>query len=116
MKTANTLMVIVPYWYHKTWVFDDKAKGLEKEPFVMGIPEMIDDLVKGIPNAHNGFRLLLSATPFPTYQAQFIRLKEEWGGCWYRAEDTLKVGWLCHALFHYFDTPPKAIYFKAEQL
>ena len=53
---ANILMVIVPYWYQGTWVFDDESVGLNKEPFVAGVPEMIDDLVKDIPNARGGFR------------------------------------------------------------
>ena len=48
---ANALMVIAPYWYQGTWVFDDEAVGLNKEPFVAGVPEMIDNLVKAIPNA-----------------------------------------------------------------
>ena len=47
---ANVLVVIEPYWYQDTWVFDDESVGLDKEPFVQGIPEMIDYLVKDIPN------------------------------------------------------------------
>jgi hypothetical protein len=62
---ANILMVIAPYWYQGTWVFDDESVGLNKEPFVAGVPEMIDDLVKDIPNARSGFRLLFSSAPFP---------------------------------------------------
>ena len=29
---ANVLMVIEPYWYQDTWVFNDASRGLEKEP------------------------------------------------------------------------------------
>jgi hypothetical protein len=50
IQMANTLMVIEPYWCQDTWVFDDASVGLEKEPFMQGIPEMIDYLVKDIPN------------------------------------------------------------------
>lgn len=64
LKMANILMVIAPYWYQGTWVFDDESVGLNKEPFVAGVPEMIDDLVKDIPNARSGFRLLFSSAPF----------------------------------------------------
>jgi hypothetical protein len=39
-------------------VFDDPAVGLKAEPFVSGIPEMIDALVQDIPQADRGFRLL----------------------------------------------------------
>lgn len=53
---ANALIVIAPYWYQSTWVFDDESVGLDKEPFVAGVPEMIDGLVKDIPNARSVFR------------------------------------------------------------
>ena len=39
---ANAMLVIFPYRYEGTWVFDDERVGLEREPFVSGIPEMID--------------------------------------------------------------------------
>ena len=65
---ANALMIIAPYKHAGTWVFDDDRMGLVREPFVAGVPEMIDVLVKDIPNATNGFRLLFSAQPFPGHQ------------------------------------------------
>jgi len=40
----NALMTIIPRW-EGTWVFDDANAGLSREPFVAGIPEMIDRLV-----------------------------------------------------------------------
>ena len=64
----NTIMVIDPYWFAGTWVFDDETVGLVREPFVSGVPEMIDELVKNTPDARNGFRLTFSAGPFPGYQ------------------------------------------------
>jgi len=111
---ANTLMAIQPYWYLDTWVFDDESAGLDKEPFLQGVPEMIDDLVKDIPNARSGFRLLFSSVPFPNYQLELTRVKEEYGGYWYRAENTSAEGWLCPALFKYFETAPEIIYVRAE--
>jgi len=113
---ANILMVIAPYWYQGTWVFDDESAGLDKEPFVAGVPEMIDDLVKDIPNARSGFRLLFSLVPFPSYQLWLTRVKEEYGGYWYRAKNQSAEGWLCPALFKYFETAPEIIYVKAERL
>ena len=64
---ANQIMAIAPYWLDElqTWVFDDDAVGLVQEPFVSGVPEMINDLVAEIPDARNGFRLLFSASAFP---------------------------------------------------
>ena len=56
-RPQNAIMVISPYRYQGTWVFDDASAGLVREPFVAGIPEMIDHLVSDIPNAESGFRL-----------------------------------------------------------
>ena len=111
---VNILKVIEPYWYQGTWVFDDESKGLDKEPFVQGVPEIIDNLVKDIPNARIGFRLLFASLPFSGYQIELTRVKEEYGGYWYKVKDKSVEGWLCPALFRYFETAPEAIYVKAE--
>ena len=111
---ANVLMVIQPYWYQGTWVFDDELVGLDKEPFVQGIPEMIDELVKGIPNARGGFVLLFSSQPFTGYQVELTRVREEYGGHWYKVKDLGAEGWLCPALLRYFDAAPESLYVKAE--
>ncbi len=64
---ANQILVIAPYWLDsvETWVFDDDAVDLVQEPFVSGVPEMIDDLVADIPDARHGFRLLFRQRHFP---------------------------------------------------
>jgi len=115
-EMGNIVIVITPYWYQGTWVFDDESVGLNREPFVAGVPEVIDNLVKDIPNARSGFRLLFSSAPFPGYQIELTRAKEEYGGYWYRVKDQSAEGWLCPALFRYFETAPETIYVKAEQL
>ena len=114
----NQIQVIAPYWLEsiETWVFDDAATGLIQEPFVSGVPEMIDDLVKDIQNARSGFRLLFSVNPFPGYQRKLDRVREEMGGNWYRADQPAMEGWLCPALFKYFDEAPAALFVKAEAL
>jgi hypothetical protein len=71
---ANALIVIAPYRHAGTWVFDDPSARLAREPFVAGLPEMIDVLVRDIPGATNGFRLLFSAQPFPGYQKKLTWL------------------------------------------
>lgn len=111
---TNALTVIEPYLWQGTWVFDDKAAGLDKEPFVKGIPAIIDELVKDIPNAHKGFRLLFSSVPFPNYQLELVWLREEYGGNWYQINSSTAEGWLCPALFRYYQTAPKKIYVSAE--
>lgn len=82
----NQIFVIAPYWHAGTWVFDDEKRQLDKEPFVMGIPEMIDDLVQDIPNARAGFRLLFSAAPFPGYQRRVERVREVMRRCGHQCE------------------------------
>ena len=51
----NSLMCIEPYWSMGTWVFDDKEAGLVKEPFVAGIPEIINEIM-AIAESLNPFR------------------------------------------------------------
>jgi hypothetical protein len=114
----NQILAIAPYWLKdvQTWVFDDDRVGLVQEPFVSGIPEMIDELVKDIPNAREGFRMLFSVSPFPGFQRKVTWVREEMGGNWYRAEEPPSEGWLCPALFRYFEVAPRELYVKAEPL
>ncbi len=112
--SSNSLLIIVPYRYAGTWVFDDRARGLIKEPFVMGIPELIDKLVADIPDADKGFRLIFSAREFPEYDDKLIWKRGGTGGNWYCSEKHKAEGWLCPALFKHFKEAPKEIYVKAE--
>ncbi|GAC1448764.1 MAG: hypothetical protein NVSMB9_32230 [Isosphaeraceae bacterium] len=111
---GNALMIIAPYRYNGTWVFDDEAVGLKREPFVAGVPEMIDVLVKGIPDAQGGFRLVFSGNPFPGYQKKLTWTRGDSLGNYYRLDDPPMEGWLCPAMFRYFKTPPKTLFVKAE--
>nr|WP_286004655.1 DUF6717 family protein [Geitlerinema calcuttense] len=110
------MMVIYPYRFEGTWVFDDDRFGLIREPFVSGMPQMIEQLVRDVPSAERGFRLLFSARPFPDYQAELTWLRPEYDGNWYRWSERDLEGWLCPALFHYFNDTPIKIYCKAEPL
>lgn len=98
------------------WVFDDDRVGLHREPFVSGIDVMIDKLVAEIPNAEKGFRLVFSPNPFPDYQVKLVWRRGEYGGNWYYSPKYDMEGWLCPALFKYFETAPKELYGRAEQL
>lgn len=114
----NAMLVLAPYWCEsaKTWVFDDPARGLVREPFVSGVPAMIDDLVRDVPNARGGFRLLFSAAPFPGATRTLVRSHAAFGGTWYRDPFSNLDGWLCPAMFRYFPTAPEAIYVRAEPI
>lgn len=113
-RPSNSLMIIVPYQYGGTWVFDDPATGLKREPFVAGVPAMMNHLVRDIPGATNGFRMLFATQPFPGYQQKLTWLRPEGGGNIYRMEDPPMEGWLCPALFRYYREAPKELYVKAE--
>ena len=89
--------------------------GLSQEPFVSGIPEMIYTMVGNIPNAEKGFRLLFASAPFPGYQVEMAKVREEYEGVWYRWAGNGE-GWLCPALFQYFPEAPTRLYAKAEAL
>ena len=67
---ANQILAIAPYWLDsvETWVFDDQVVELVQEPFVSGVPEMIEELVTHVPDARQGFRLLFKACHGHTYE------------------------------------------------
>lgn len=108
----NTINVIFPYLHHGAWVFDDASRGLDKEPFIAGMPAMINHFTAEIPTADTGFQLTFSAQPFPTAQAFLTKECDADGGAWYVVGNFR--GWLCPALLKYFDTPPNEIHFACE--
>ena len=113
---SNSIGIILPYKHEEMWVFDDEAMGLTKEPFVSGMPQILDLLTKDLPESNKGFALLFAQTPFPGYHMKMIREKSEYGGNWYLWQERNLKGWLCPALFKYFDYAPPEIYCRCEQL
>ena len=113
-RPQNSLVVIMPYRHAGTWVFDDAAVGLKQEPFVAGIPQMIDKLVEDVPNAEEGFRLIFSAEEFPGYTHKLVWRRKDTTGNWYYSAEFDAEGWLCPALLKYYREAPKEIYVKAE--
>lgn len=91
-------------------MFDDPAVGLSGEPFVAGVPEIIEQAVAHIPNAEQGFNLIFSTQPFPGATIELRRVREEYGGNWYEWAGRGMEGWLCPALFKYFDQAPERLY------
>lgn len=102
-----------PYKYEGIWVFDDERVGLLQEPFVSGADSILDLLTADIPGAAEGFRLIFSPQPFPGYSARFTWDREEFGGNWYIWPERSVEGWLCPALFKYFETAPPELYAQA---
>lgn len=111
----NTINIIAPYKYQGIWVFDDERVGLDKEAFVSGADVMIDRAVAEIRDPENGFVLLFSADEFPGYTLKLVWQRPGvGGGNWYRSEALDLEGWLCPALFRYFDTAPACLYVQVK--
>jgi hypothetical protein len=106
----NTIFVIKPYKWEGLWVFDDPAVGLVREPFVAGADTMIDVATAHIPNADRGFLAVFSANHFPGAQIVLDWVREEGGGNVYRWPENGMEGWLCPALFKYFERAPEKLY------
>jgi len=115
MPPANAINIIAPYQYEGTWVFDDSKVGLVRAPFVVGVHEMIDVLVKDIPKPEAGFLLLFSAKQFPGYQKKLTWLRGHRDGNYYELDEPKMEGWICPALFKYFEEAPKELYIQAEE-
>jgi hypothetical protein len=106
----NAIIAIHPYKSQGLWVFDDDKVGLVQEPFVSGADEIIERMVAGLDQPERGFTLLFSANPFPGHQAVFDWRRSETSGNWYYSQELDAEGWLCPALFKYFDQAPPKIY------
>jgi hypothetical protein len=111
----NSLSVIHPYKENGVWMFDDKQAGLHREPFVAGADTIIDRIVAGIPNAEQGVTIIFSGSPFPGSQHEFQRVREETGGNWYHSPEYKMGGWLCPALFKYFETAPERLFVQVKR-
>ena len=116
----NQMHALVLYRHQGAWVYDDPVHGREAEPFVLGASEMLDTLLTlDLPHRlteagldRSPFRVLFSAEAFPdAHRAE--RLREEAAGNWYRFGD--QEGWLCPALFDYFDHAPAELWVTAEE-
>jgi hypothetical protein len=115
----NSIMVLKPYKWEGMWVFDDDQTGLVREPFVAGVPQILERLLEqqgiALEEAEKGFRLIFSAIPFPGHQLSAKRVGEEGGGTWYEESVSTARGWLCPALFRYFATAPDKLFIRAER-
>jgi len=120
IKNSNSIFVIHPYKRDGIWAFDDAQKGLLREAFVAGADDLLELAATriGIPSTdfHRGITVLFSASAFPGAQVCVKRTREELGGNWYYSPDFQFEGWLCPALFKYFETAPDEIHFQVKPL
>ncbi len=111
-RGTNQIFTIRPYLWEGVWVFDDPARGLDKEALVAGVPEIIELATQqaGIPHPERGFIALFSKDPFPGAMLTLEWVREDMGGNVYRWPEAGLEGWLCPALFRYFDSAPRQLY------
>ncbi len=117
-KTGNQINTIYPYRTQAGWAFDDSEVALQGEPFIAGIPEIIDSIV----GDKDKFTAHISHSPIPNFTGHLKKLSEkdiQQGGFmpetgWYELEGTNMIGWLCPATLKYFKDYPDSIYFKIE--
>ena len=101
------------------WAFDDSRTGLVGEPFVSGIPAIIDWIEKDALNrVPKTLRVYFSLNAFPGAPYQLNWESSDSGGNWYTfdADGKEMRGWLCPALYKYFTAAPKAIYVAVEPI
>ncbi len=106
----NSINIIAPYKHLGMWVFDDPKVGLSEEPFVGGADTMIDRVTAHISDATGGFVLVFSAADFPDHEFVLEWRRAEGGGNVYYSPALDMEGWLCPALFRYFDDAPPRLY------
>jgi hypothetical protein len=106
--TTNSLISLDLYKVYDTWYFDDEVYDITREPFVLGMSEILSSYLH--PEALT-CTILASRQAFP--MAKKLRLdREEADGGWYTVERSGMQGWLCPVTRIYMGTIPENIYFN----
>jgi len=105
---------IRPYWLGQQLVFDDPSVGLAREALVAGTDDVLAELA-GVHPGGESFTVLFSSGPFPGHTHSVTRTRTEGGGNWYTLDGTDKEGWLCPALFRYYDEAPEKLYIQVKK-
>ena len=103
------------------WVFDAPEHGLDKEPFVEGMPDIIFNVLytEGMMFSaiKDGFWITFSDAMFKPAKGHSLHIlhrQHERDHGWVYTYLGGLDGWLCPALFAYFDEAPQAIFFAAQ--
>lgn len=119
----NSMLALQLYRNAGTWCFTDESRNLTNEPFVLGMPTIIDKVIKDNNIDSPTPTVIFSSEEFPQCQGYLAYEMFEQGGVWYSLQELHKPlkypgetlqGWLCPATLKFFDTHPKRIYFKLE--
>lgn len=128
----NNMFVINAYRQGKTWMFDDKQRGLVAEPFVLGASELIQKYLdrKGMKRRRKNVQLLFALQPFPEAEVTLtctekcypmkLGKKLNWVrddksqlpiSAYYKDQEGQQI-WLCPAQLKFFGTVADTIYAK----
>lgn len=108
LMKGNSLMSLNLYNVGGTWCFDDETFDINREPFVMGMSQIISSY---LPKDAEKCEFIFSHKPFPGCDALTLE-KEEMGGGWYKVESKNMRGWLCPVTRIYMGCIPENIYFQ----
>lgn len=124
-KIDNAIYTMRVYRDHGSWVFDNPAVGLYKEPFVAGADEIFDAIVKerGVLDPDKSrVDIVFSDQQFPSWQLMAEHQGNSMGGDDYSViatdYETLEDHdfWLCPALLKYYSDPPERIYMRVTKI
>ena len=108
MKDSKGVMSLELYNVYGTWCFDDETFDLVREPFVLGMSEIISSY---LPENAETSKILFSAAPFEGAHCLELQ-EEEAGGGWYKVRETGMKGWLCPVTRMYMGCIPKELYIQ----
>lgn len=108
LMKGNSLMSLNLYNVSGTWCFDDQAFDINREPFVMGMSEIISSY---LPKDAEKCEIIFGHKPFPNSDVLALE-KEEMNGGWYNLASKNMRGWLCPVTRIYMNGIPENIYFK----
>ncbi|MEY5049175.1 MAG: hypothetical protein RLZZ175_2534 [Bacteroidota bacterium] len=112
MKNAPVYL-IKPYRQLNTWMFDDESRNIEQEPFVVGIPEMIDTVLALKSIKAKQFSMQFSENEIINSDLVLEIDYEVSDGAWYKIHNNPEVkGWLCPVIHKYFNTVPEKIFIQ----
>lgn len=107
---SNSIMMLSLYKEGTTWAFDDATFGITREPFVMGMSEIISSY---LPEKAKTCTIYFSHNAFPNCEKLNL-IEEQANGGVYKVESTGMMGWLCPVTRIYMQGIPQNIYFQVK--
>lgn len=123
-KVENSIYTMQVYYDGGSWVFDNPAVGLIKEPFVAGADEIFDEIahLRAVDPSKAVIDIVFSDVQFPGWELMAEHLGPSMGGDDYSViaseYETLEDHdfWLCPALLKYFSDAPNRIFMRVTKV